>query len=124
MTTLNGSYRYRVDFTKVVEPEDTEVLDDADDAILTLVTCYPFDFVGSAPQRFVVRAHRIPGSGKTYTTCLGLKRKLEDIQLALEGNLVSCATNSNTMAADSAMVRSLCGRQLRSWARPSIVKKR
>ena len=43
------------------EPEDTEVLNDSDDAILTLVTCYPFDFVGSAPKRFVVRAHRIPG---------------------------------------------------------------
>jgi sortase A len=61
LTTLNGSYRYRVDSTKVVEPKDTEVLDDSDDAILTLVTCYPFDFVGSAPKRFVVRAHRIPG---------------------------------------------------------------
>ncbi len=61
LTTLNGSYRYRVDSTKVVDPEDTEVLDDSDNAILTLVTCYPFDFVGSAPKRFVVRAHRIPG---------------------------------------------------------------
>jgi sortase A len=61
LTTLNGSYRYRVDSTKVVEPENTEVLDDSDDAILTLATCYPFDFMGSAPKRFVVRAHRIPG---------------------------------------------------------------
>jgi sortase A len=61
LTTLNGSYRYRVDSTKVVEPENTEVLDDSDEAILTLVTCYPFDFMGSAPKSFVVRAHRIPG---------------------------------------------------------------
>ncbi len=61
LTTLSGSYRYRVDFTKVVEPEDTEVLDRSDDAILTLVTCYPFYFVGPAPKRFVVRAHRISG---------------------------------------------------------------
>jgi sortase A len=38
LTTLNGSYRYRVDSIKVVEPKDTEVLDDSDDAILTLVT--------------------------------------------------------------------------------------
>lgn len=59
LTTLNGSYRYRVESTKVVEPEETEVLAaDADD-ILTLVTCYPFNFVGSAPQRFIVRARRI-----------------------------------------------------------------
>jgi sortase A len=61
LTTLNGTYRYRVDSTQVVEPEDTEVLDRSDDAILTLVTCYPFYYVGPAPKRFVVRAHRIPG---------------------------------------------------------------
>jgi LPXTG-site transpeptidase (sortase) family protein len=56
LTTLNESYRYRVDSTSVVEPQETHVLDDSDDAILTLVTCYPFNFVGSAPKRFIVRA--------------------------------------------------------------------
>lgn len=56
--TLNGFYRYRVDFTKVVEPDDVEVLSDSDDAALTLVTCYPFWYVGPAPKRFIVRAHR------------------------------------------------------------------
>jgi sortase A len=61
LTTFSGTYRYRVDSIQVVEPEDTEVLDRSDDAILTLVTCYPFYYVGPAPKRFVVRAHRIPG---------------------------------------------------------------
>ena len=61
LTTLNGTYRYSVDFTEVVGPQDTAVLDHSDDAILTLVTCYPFYFVGPAPKRFVVRAHRISG---------------------------------------------------------------
>lgn len=60
LTTLTGSYRYRVVATKVVEPEAIEVLDNSDDAILTLVTCYPFDFVGPAPRRFIVRAYRSP----------------------------------------------------------------
>jgi sortase A len=60
LTTLSGSYRYRVDSTKVVKPEETEVLEDGDDDILTLVTCYPFNFVGSAPKRFIVRARGIP----------------------------------------------------------------
>jgi sortase A len=60
LETLRGLYRYRVDSIKVVDPEDTEVLHDSDDAILTLVTCYPFAFVGPAPRRFVVRARRIP----------------------------------------------------------------
>jgi sortase A len=59
LTTLHGPYRYCVDSTQVVEPEDTEVLDNSVDDILTLVTCYPFYFVGPAPKRFIVRAHRI-----------------------------------------------------------------
>lgn len=60
LTTLDGSYRYRVDFTEVVAPLDTDVLDSSAGAILTLVTCYPFYFVGPAPERFIVRASRIP----------------------------------------------------------------
>ena len=59
LTTLHGSYRYRVDSTQVVEPQATEVLDNSVDDILTLVICYPFYFVGPAPKRFIVRAHRI-----------------------------------------------------------------
>lgn len=58
LTTLAGSYRYQVRATKVVDPEDTDVLDASRDHILTLVTCYPFNFIGSAPQRFIVRAQK------------------------------------------------------------------
>ena len=58
LTTPDGAYRYRVDSIAVVEPEDTQVLSDSGESVLTLVTCYPFYFVGPAPQRFVVRAHR------------------------------------------------------------------
>jgi sortase A len=60
LTTLSGSYHYRVDSTKVVKPEETEALKDDGADTLTLVTCYPFNFVGSAPKRFIVRARRIP----------------------------------------------------------------
>ena len=60
LETLDGSYRYRVAFTQVVDPGDVDVLSSADDSVLTLVTCYPFTFVGAAPQRFIVRANRIP----------------------------------------------------------------
>ena len=59
LTTVNGTYRYRVDWTQVVKPIDTEVLHDTAGDALTLVTCYPFYYVGSAPKRFIVRAHRI-----------------------------------------------------------------
>lgn len=40
----------------IVEPTDVHVLDDTGNPVLTLVTCYPFYFVGNAPQRFIVRA--------------------------------------------------------------------
>lgn len=59
LTTLGGSFRYRVDSLKVVRPEETGVLADDGRDVLTLVTCYPFRFVGSAPERFIVRASRI-----------------------------------------------------------------
>jgi sortase A len=61
LTTFDGSYRYLVDSTQVVAPEDVQVLDNSGDTTLTLVTCYPFYFVGPAPKRFIVRSHRIPG---------------------------------------------------------------
>jgi sortase A len=59
LTTLLGEYRYRVVSTKVVGPNDVAVLNPGEGEILTLVTCYPFYFVGSAPDRFIVRAERM-----------------------------------------------------------------
>lgn len=59
LATLNGAYRYRVDKIEIVGPEDTEVLDSSYESVLTLVTCYPFYYVGPAPKRFIVRAHRL-----------------------------------------------------------------
>jgi sortase A len=59
LTTPAGEYRYRVAWTKVVGPYDVAVLDSTGNEVLTLVTCYPFYFVGSAPDRFIVRAERV-----------------------------------------------------------------
>jgi sortase A len=59
LSTLAGEYRYRVVSIKVVGPADVAVLDPSKNEILTLVTCYPFYFVGSAPDRFIVRAERV-----------------------------------------------------------------
>ncbi|MBZ5698392.1 MAG: class D sortase [Acidobacteriia bacterium] len=60
LTTLDNTYRYLVDFSEVVGPNDTEVLNASDIAILTLVTCYPPSYIGPAPKRLIVRAHMIP----------------------------------------------------------------
>ncbi len=59
LTTLLGEFRYRVVSTKVVSPRETSVLNPTGQEILTLVTCHPFYFVGSAPDRFVVWAERV-----------------------------------------------------------------
>jgi sortase A len=56
LTTVDGVYRYRVQRTDVVKPTDVWVLNPTATATLTLVTCYPFTYIGSAPERFIVRA--------------------------------------------------------------------
>ena len=63
LTTAEGEYHYRVVSTKVTGPYDVAVLDTSEGEILTLVTCYPFYFVGFAPDRFIVRAERLTGYG-------------------------------------------------------------
>ncbi len=61
ITTPKHQYHYVVDWKRVVTPESMAVLAPSDSALLTLVTCYPFYYVGPAPQRFVVRARRLEG---------------------------------------------------------------
>lgn len=56
VVTPDGTYRFAVEDTQVVSPKDTWVLNPTPDATLTLVTCYPFTYLGSAPDRFIVRA--------------------------------------------------------------------
>ena len=61
LDTLHGQYRYRVVSTRIVTPDAVGVLAPTAEETLTLVTCYPFYFVGSAPDRFIVRAERVSG---------------------------------------------------------------
>jgi sortase A len=56
LRTPDGVRTYEVERTWVVDPDEVWVLDSTVEDALTLVTCYPFDFPGIAPQRFVVRA--------------------------------------------------------------------
>ncbi len=59
VTSARGAFRYRVERTWVVKPEEVSVLDPVPGKVLTLVTCYPFDYDGSAPERFIVRARAV-----------------------------------------------------------------
>ena len=54
--TVFRTYQYIVDFTEIVDPEDTRVMESRARSELTLITCYPFFFIGAAPKRFVVHA--------------------------------------------------------------------
>jgi sortase A len=56
MVTSEGRFTYRVQRTDVVQPSDVWVLDPTREPSLTLVTCYPFSYIGTAPERFIVRA--------------------------------------------------------------------
>ena len=58
-TTPDGISRYSVTDIEIVRPSDVQVLDKAPGRNLTLVTCYPFYFLGSAPKRWIVHATRI-----------------------------------------------------------------
>jgi sortase A len=60
VTTPDGVHSYRVFGTRVVAPSEVSVLRSGQRSQLTLVTCYPFDYVGSAPQRFIVQAELTP----------------------------------------------------------------
>ena len=59
LATRRGTFRYRVIRQMVVEPDQLWVLDSSPSADLTLITCYPFDYVGPAPRRFIVHAERM-----------------------------------------------------------------
>ena len=59
--TPRGEYEYQVESTEVVLPSDVGVLQASGENSLTLVTCFPFYYVGAAPKRFIVRARQIAG---------------------------------------------------------------
>jgi len=60
--TLGGSYSYQVESTEIVWPENVCVLKAGRNSELTLVTCYPFNYLGSAPERFIVKAPQVSRS--------------------------------------------------------------
>jgi sortase A len=58
-STSTGMFTYEVESLTVVEPDNVGVLDASHGNVLTLVTCYPFSYIGNAPKRFIVRARQV-----------------------------------------------------------------
>ena len=56
IATFDGPLTYRVSDILIVDPDDVHVLAPTPEPAVTLVTCYPFYFVGHAPKRYIVRA--------------------------------------------------------------------
>ena len=65
VVTPQATYDYVVDSTTIVTPDNIDVLDIGDRPEMTLITCYPFDFIGAAPKRFIVRSHLVSLTGET-----------------------------------------------------------
>jgi sortase A len=59
VVTPRGDFFYSVRRTRIVEPDDVSVIAHTAAPTITLITCYPFSFVGNAPQRFVVQAELV-----------------------------------------------------------------
>jgi sortase A len=64
LSTRDRVFRYRVSGTQIVDPQDVYVLNPTDRPAVTLVTCYPFEFIGHAPRRFIVRADLVSESAR------------------------------------------------------------
>ncbi len=58
-STLKGDFKYEVVSLRVVEPDNVDVLAPSGENVLTMVTCYPFYYVGPAPKRWIVRARQV-----------------------------------------------------------------
>lgn len=66
LATSSGVQEYVIDDIAIVNPRDVSVLEPTGTRSLTLVTCYPFYFIGSAPQRYIVHASIINDGPRSY----------------------------------------------------------
>jgi len=89
LRTLKGQFQYRVESTRIVPPANIEVLAPTDKRELTLVTCFPFNYVGPAPNRFVVRAIQVSAyeQGEPETSGLSdVEARPQDVRLKSFGS--------------------------------------
>jgi len=111
IVTPERTYSYRVSWGRIVEPEQIEVLEPTAKPSLTLVTCYPFEMVGHAPLRFVLRARLVGTSASALKTSL----PLEEIASAKVGARVfhrnpEASESAKSLAANALVPRHDAGR--------------
>ena len=106
--TRQGRFQYRVTSLRVVKPHDLSVLNPTDDAVLTLITCYPFWVLGDAPDRFVVRAVGVRNAATSpFTAIESSPRDFTGAPPPLKPPAVaeSLATNVSHIPDDEGLVR-------------------
>ncbi len=64
LTTADGRFEYAIEKLSIVQPHETAVLEPGPRPSLTLITCYPFNYVGPAPLRYIIKAREIRTEGK------------------------------------------------------------
>jgi sortase A len=93
VATPDGVFRYRIEELSVVDPDDRQPLAATGSPVLTLVTCYPFGYVGRAPLRYVVRARLLPDAADAPSRDLraeasGLQGERREVHVPVEEVLV------------------------------------
>ena len=73
--SARGTFRYRVTGLRIVFPTNTKLIQPEQQPVLTLVTCFPFYYVGPAPKRFIVRAEMISPEEPSSTLTGGRRSK-------------------------------------------------
>jgi sortase A len=71
LTTRDRVYRYRITKTFIVDPKDVYVLAPGDQPMVTLVTCYPFEYIGYAPRRYIIQAVLVDAAVRTESSRAG-----------------------------------------------------
>jgi sortase A len=92
LRTRNRDFEYLVESTAVVKPSDIGVLQPTGGRTLTLITCFPFSYLGSAPDRFIVRAREAEGQPTIRRT---VAPPSSDFTTYVEGELVRVSIPSN-----------------------------
>ncbi|HLG57512.1 MAG TPA: class D sortase [Vicinamibacterales bacterium] len=105
--TRQARVHYRVTSLRVVNSHDVSVLESSDDAVLTLITCYPFSVLGHAPDRFIVRAVRVPDSTSAALAVppTALRRPTDAPAVERPAPNGAFVLNTGTVDDDAALVR-------------------
>ncbi|HET9191774.1 MAG TPA: class D sortase [Vicinamibacterales bacterium] len=120
--TRKGRFQYRVTSLRVVKPHDLSVLNPTDDAVLTLITCYPFWVLGDAPDRFVVRAVGVrDAASATFTAAATPSREATGAPPVTPlAEAASLASNTPVVPDDESLVRQALERFRRTHNARSI----